>query len=369
MRYQLYLYVDVSSQVSTTLGNEAPVVSASNSSVADTHQTRRARTPTSGGPRPLRLRDTRLVTLIITAMNPDFAVQVSDRRLTSMSSAMRRTVDDEFGKALVWTGANGRFIAGFTGITSSAATRGTTAMLAEILQRVAEPCGFDSGRMLNAIPDELSKEVLRRFATQSREARRLTVSLTGFIDRPPGLRPMPTQVLYTNFQFWGSHDAPEAFDDFTLTPFTPVQDADWPTAIQRFGAWATTGQEECEEIRSLLAPGKPASAAVGKIVSMFPRLAQRAGGTVGGQLTSVVLPSDPNRGVESTYHSSISSPRQYMVSQVVTRPELGLAVLDPMIERVSDGPPVVVARPDSGRAPCPCGSGARYRNCHGRSHP
>ncbi len=91
---------------------------------------------------------------------------------------------------------------------------------------------------------------------------------------------------------------------------------------------------------------------------------------IGKQCTSIVLPSDPEAQPFAQYHSSKITHKIYSPSHIEARGgEFGAFFVEsPSLEvQDSSGQPLILAVPKTGRNdPCPCGSGKKYKRCHGR---
>jgi len=127
-----------------------------------------------------------------------------------------------------------------------------------------------------------------------------------------------------------------------------------------------------DEIYEWLRIGKPPAAIVSRAVRMI-RLVSDAKMTrdqVGRECMSIVIPSDPTISPTSEYHSSGAKISTYMPGHIEARggdygvyaiadPEMGIAD--------SSGKKLTSAVPQVPRnRPCPCGSGRKYKYCHGR---
>lgn len=87
-----------------------------------------------------------------------------------------------------------------------------------------------------------------------------------------------------------------------------------------------------------------------------------AKGTIGIQVTSIIL----RRGSvtpECGYHTDIAATTQYYPKQVNARPD-GF-VTGGLTLSSSDGKPVAYPKVQRNEL-CPCGSGVKYKRCHGK---
>ncbi len=190
--------------------------------------------------------------------------------------------------------------------------------------------------------------------------------LSGYLDdRDP---PVAANALLTDFQDLGSGiDAPEAWPEFELTRWPERRPATVePTLVQRVGNWPVMEDSDEAELRQMLLQRKPARAIVGKGVDLVRHMADRpaAGGTIGKQLTSIVVPRSCHEAVESGYHSAVNRHELAMADCVVLlADDIRFCMRDAKLE--NHARPIVVPKVGRNR-PCPCGSGRKYKRCHGR---
>lgn len=103
---------------------------------------------------------------------------------------------------------------------------------------------------------------------------------------------------------------------------------------------------------------------VGKAVEVMTRIAADPSslGWVGTDYTSAILPADRGQSVSTAFHVGAPTKTAYLPSMVDLT--TGILMADPTVTQVSDGPWLF---PKVGRnEPCPCGSGQKYKRCHGR---
>lgn len=274
------------------------------------------------------------MTLIVSVGNPHFVAQLSDRRLTSLGVGSPRLVTDESNKATVWELPAGRFLIGYTGITSEDIRLNAQFIVNELLLNLAPKHEYDAGATIEALANALSKTIASRFANIRQGDRHLTVMFTGLLDGPIGGVAIPVQALVTNFQVWGERDDIDAWPSFEATLFSPRSEVDWPTLVQRVGAWGVVTESEAEALRDLLAPGKPPKAVVGKMVSLLPAWSNRSGGTVGRQAHSLVITADRSRQPIEKYHSQTDSTSFYGTSKLITTPAISVVIADLKLEVV-----------------------------------
>jgi len=272
------------------------------------------------------------MTLIVAVGNPHFVAQLSDRRLTRPGAASASVVTDESNKATVWEVPSGRFLIGYTGITSEEFRWNTQFLINELLLALAPKYDFQPWTIIQALADGLGEALSKKFPRVPKEHRHLTVMFTGLLEKGDGVSCFPVQALVTNYQNWGVGDSEKAWDQFIATFHTPRPEIDWPTIVQRVGAWTVFEYSEEEDLRKLLKPGVPPRAVIGKMVSLLPNWSARSGGTVGLHAHSVAITADRSRQPIETYHSENESKNHYWTSRVITTPQMSIAIGDPELK-------------------------------------
>lgn len=302
------------------------------------------------------------MTLIIALGNSEQVIQISDRRLSSNG----RLVDDESGKAGQLTCRNGRFAFGATGLARYGGFS-TREWLLDALLEAGSP-DYEMAGILGRLTERATSEFAQNRVLRSAPsaAKRLSVMFSGYLyHRDP---PLAAFAILTNFQdFESGLDQPEAWDEFRLIRWSEKRPFDGePTLVQRVGNWqAMTGDDEMV-LRGLLEARKPARAIIGKAVEVMAEIADRpaANGTIGKQLTTICIPRNLEDPIESSYFTSIN--RSVIVGADgawLMADDKRLVWKDPQLEIGGK----VVAVPKVGRnQPCPCGSGRKYKHCHGK---
>jgi len=297
------------------------------------------------------------MTFALAAGNADQIIQVSDRRLTAWTGSV---MTEAYGKGghLLCDDASALYC--FTGL---AASRGfdTATWLMEALQAASvrdarfreliEHFAEIATQRFLSDPDLLSAPVQHRW---------LTVMLTAY-----GANDTIYMVLISNFQdFINDIDHPEAQTKFTVyCESNAIPLSENPTLIQRVGAYSAMTATDEAELRFLLQERKPANAIRSKAVSIVDSIAgrHRAGGTVGRRLSFARIDRAAPHVPVVGYESDIVEHGMPMLSMVDARSNgLGLLIGEPRLS--ADGP---VVFPNVHRnAPCPCGSGKKFRFCH-----
>jgi hypothetical protein len=305
------------------------------------------------------------MTLILTLGNADQVIQISDRRLSWNGNL----VDDESSKAGLLRCPNARLAFGFTGLTRYGAFN-TRAWLLETLAGSGPPDYWATN-----ILDRLRLRATETFrahpdlVNSPSTERRLSILFSGYLDQlqPPLLG----YALLTNYQNYETgKDDLEAWDQFATYYWEePRPLAVEITMVQRIGTWRAMKRGDEVELRNLLGARKPADAIVGKAVELIHKMAARpiAANAIGKQLSVLILSRDHPQQVESRYYTSVNQNISYMHDQVLLYPAGSFLSRDMSIRKVggSEAPFIVpkVGRNDR----CPCKSGKKYKNCHGRT--
>jgi hypothetical protein len=121
-------------------------------------------------------------------------------------------------------------------------------------------------------------------------------------------------------------------------------------------------------LRKLLLEHRPQEAIIGKAVELIREMADRpaAQNTIGKQISTIVVPRNITQSAKSGYYSNVTTHKVAIPDLVSVLPGEPFAVANISVETVSENTrPMVV--PKVGRNhPCPCGSGVKYKRCHGR---
>ena len=279
-----------------------------------------------------------------------------------------RPIDSGGGKGMTVVGIDGRALVTFTGL----AQYGSFDTRHWLIESIADE-RRRTKRVTYAIGGlaERLDEQVRRLRIPRADDRRLTVAVGAYL-YPEPVTGGPHALAY----FWQfSNFEPRRFDDVHYedvgdflvesTGFTIRNRAPGTVRVGVYlsGFHQLFRQEELASLRKLLFERRPADALIGKAVEAMRRVADdpRSEGKVGRDYTSATMPLDPDVPMVVDYHVGQPSTTAYLPSNVnlVT----GTVLHEPMVD-VGVGPPTRV--PKTGRkAPCPCGSGLKYKRCHG----
>jgi hypothetical protein len=309
------------------------------------------------------------MTLILLIANDDQVVQVSDRRFTGD----RQFCTDEGAKIGTVVFGDARLAFAFTGLAMAS----NYVTLDWLMQKIRECAPPDYSFEWSTF--RLSKLLDIEFASNANlrglhpAMKRLSIVFAGYVYSESG-PPLLTAAEISNFgdlvpSAGGAKstqiDAPSS-DAFLLRYRRPADPTKPSMFTARIGAWQATTDGDVAALTAMAATHKPARAIVGKAVKIIRTAADHKSsrGVIGKQLNSIVVPPSLERSVEVDYHSVVNTNRFYWPAQVDAR--LGMrACLDLWVEQQEPPGPWIVpqVRRDY---PCPCKSGKRYRNCHGK---
>jgi hypothetical protein len=304
------------------------------------------------------------MTLIMVLENNDQAIILADRRL----SAARRPLNEEYNKLAAFVCKNARVGVGFTGVATTSTGFNTAQWLLTALMEAARPSPFLQPTV----------ERLREIATRDIGAlpgeNRLTVVLAGYIhsDAPP----LGCLYWISNFEGPGAKrygPVRPAFESYVITQDRPSPEQFWLMNV--YGSTDAlknrASQEEGAAVRHLLEQRRPARAIRDKAWEALNRVGapRRELGRIGRQWGSIVVPSDPSGPVMTDYLSHENRWEVEFPSQVVMIGEdTDGAVMGLSLRKEVHATPLVVRKVPRNH-PCPCGSGTKYKFCHGRVIP
>ena len=279
-------------------------------------------------------------------------------------------VDDESNKAATVVCDDGRFGVAFTGLARTGAF-GTEDWLVDALTRASA----DGNHRIGPSLPQLARIATARIAEVARARRldktmkRLSVVLLGqhHGESPPRVY----CFLVSNYDAFGRRLQAEASDQFTVSYVreTRPPTADSPAVVLALGMEQALTRAQLSGIDGLLKDGAPPVAVRDKCVSVLRAAADAPAsrGMLGKQLSSLIVPGDPAESVIAQYHSEAPTPEIYLPNQVISTSSLGLAVKGVALgSRDSEGNPVLSVRRVARNARCPCGSGKKYKHCHGK---
>jgi hypothetical protein len=311
------------------------------------------------------------VTFILAYGNSDVVGHVSDRRLTDETGVTRILPEN---KATLLSLADARLICGFAGLARTRSFRTGEWLLDALLEAATGThlAGPTIERFTELASERFRAPDLQMLPARSRA---LSVLFSGYRDTPGERHPM-IWAWVTNFQNLESGCDEIPWDRFRATFSRVKKDEANPTYIQRIGQWSAMTAGDEERLRGVLqrreSPQRLDAITVGLVREVAARPAARD--TVGRELSSVqigpVRPPEIDRGeipMVGAFHPEGASHVYRGINQIVSiGAGLQLAIRDPQFAPVERRPDNAIAVRKVGRnKPCPCGSGRKYKRCHG----
>lgn len=294
------------------------------------------------------------MTLILTAITPDFAVMVSDRRLSTANGI----VTDESGKAGVIYANDGTALYAYTGL----AQLGPFIARQWIQQALMEA----SDGTLNETIFRFSEIAERKFANLAYRRQGITLALAGF-SADVG----PFMGTVSNLEAMSGSLLPHPTRDFrTRIGISPTSSPGSLSGVMVNGINQAEYVAELTDLNSLLLADRPQIAIQQKASHIIRQLADdpRTGGTVGKNVMVATLRRPPKGRFavpSATYMPLEDSDRIYSLDVLDLRTNFGpkLALRDVQLI-FEDGS---LVKPKLGRNNrCHCGSGLKFKYCHGR---
>jgi hypothetical protein len=309
------------------------------------------------------------MTLILGLANEDQMVLVSDRR----RSFVGRPPDEESNKALVANLLDARVAVAFTGLASTPNFQ-TRYWLAEALSEAARPEPLLEPTMARF--REIASRDIKNVALSAQDdpsIKRLTIFVAGY--QYSDERPRPWFFRVSNFEGEELYPKPKQLpdDDFSLVWARGQKPATVPYGFVVAGG-TTRGipSGSITQLQRLVAEKKPPRALVDKAVEVIQAAAESPASSdkVGKQCTSIVLPQNPAISAQLEYHSANLARQVFLPGYIEARGgNFGSFItMDAEVAFEDEAGNRVVAQvPKVGRnKPCPCGSGRKYKQCHGK---
>lgn len=304
------------------------------------------------------------VTLILAVANKREATMVADRRLSWKGNSL----PEEAQKSGIVYCDDARLLFGFTGLATIGAMN-THQWIQSTLVKLRNP-NSRARDFLERFGAALTKDWGQSPAVSALPAadRRLSVFFFGYHYQPIG-RPRIVAAAFSNFQdFHAGTDSAEASSEFlSLMERDAVAEDGEPTYVQRMGAWQAIDESLCEDLRRRAAQSSR-EAVLGKAISLTQSVAEslRFCGIVSKSAMATVLPSEIREKPLVQYIASAPSTETHFPAEVFCfSGQPGLAVSMMVQADDPDGGPIL-STPVVGRNKrCPCGSGKKYKRCHG----
>lgn len=288
------------------------------------------------------------MTLVMVAMNQHFAIQVSDRRLTTTTAI----VDDEYAKSIFLQTPSSRMMVAFTGIATTA-NRSFSAhkWIQKTLADVSYACQSDH-------------ELISRFAASADQFFQNSPALAGVSPEQKKL-----EVCFSGYRYI-NRKSPGVFATVSnLQSDSGHFSADFHSGDTKFqfltmiGARHKVKDATLFQVQKLLRRLEKHEAMV-NLLGGYVRGVAEAGGTlstIGKSLDWIALYSDPLKVPISGYMSGDLKSETYMSDTLVVGSNGPIASVGNIVLQASH--PLAVPKVHR-NAPCPCGSGKRYRDCH-----
>lgn len=281
------------------------------------------------------------MTLILAGGNQEYVALMSDRRL----SGDGEIYDDEANKAIILATPDCRLTFAFTGVAKWGAFDTLKWLLAVLANEVNSTKYEDIYNLLAKI----TSEATIAFKELPKDAM-LTIVAIGYVYK---FSSTPQLICWeiTNF------NNVDEFELFTHSPKSSKQ-----SIFQVFGNTIPVSDEQRTQLETLIEASIPAVGfqlkchhIIRNIVKKFPS------GSIGEQCTACLIYVDVDKEMLSTYFSKYVDSQLYSVSASL----LGSTLHSMEFSGKAHTSPTTVPVPENGKnAPCPCGSGLKYKNCH-----
>ncbi len=304
------------------------------------------------------------MTLSIALAGPRETVLVTDRRLVDGRTG--RVYDEEACKLAVLNCGDARAAVAYTGL-ACAKGFSTQRWLCDSLREAAGP-DFQLRPMLGRLARIATRDVARLGLPRSDG--RLSLIFCGYHYAEP--RPLAFLCRVTNFENDDGTAEGEAWDHFSVTCLREKLKPDGrSTKVLISGMQDAVPARDHLALEELLEDAKPANALVGKAIEVVRSAAKsrRSRKFIGEQCLSAVIPRSRTGNIRAGYHSSKVKYEIFMPDVVNAVGPLGLGCITDISLKVLPGqpniPPLAVPKVRASQ-PCPCGSGKKYKSCHGR---
>lgn len=310
------------------------------------------------------------MTLIIAAGHERDMVLVADRRLTVNA----RVQEEESNKTATLMCRDGRVAVAFTGLARADRIRfQTRPWLLEALADSAR--GFYT---LEATMHGLAQAAtvrINRLPIGDRE-KRLTIVAAGYLCEEDVA--LPRLWFLSNWEEpWRERPLPR-LGDFKAYFYPPAgTDAAVTLPVMAcgavpFGASARALDSRMQELADMVGARRPGIALANKATGVLQEFAasDESKGLVGESCMSTVISRDPTRPITGQYHSRQITNKMYGPDHVEARGgDFGVHIMSDLELTLfdADKKPIKLGTPRVPRNhPCPCGSGRKYKRCHGR---
>jgi hypothetical protein len=306
------------------------------------------------------------VTLVLGSVNSDAAVIVADCLL----SWQKRPFDDEVTKIALVTFEDARLAMGFTGLAGLGLTKaqrgpapaGTFRTIEWICDTLAD-VGPASGQMLPSL-SALRERMTADFPPLPVHMAHQMLAL-GFVGyRYEGSKAIKVAATISNVSDQGGQ--------FVVSREFELCSEDVAGAsLLALGVHRALVEAARKQLADLISDRRPPHAIAEKATEVIRQAARqrKAGGAVGDLCMSLVVPSNPASPAVSRHHADRVSGVAFLPRSISLTRDGGVITLDPSIRGglPGDVPSPIVFPKVPKNAPCPCGSGRKYKRCHGRT--
>ena len=295
------------------------------------------------------------MTLVLIGINRRHAVQISDRRLVSNGAV----VEEEHEKGLLLLAPDARFVVSFTGL----ARLGRFEMRQWLLEALAEIGSHyrDPTHLIESFTDNLNckfdslQGLLRRIPEHMRL---LQVGFVGYFDAAES--PIGLWAKVTNQR------ADASIGRFEAQCGQENPEAAGLAMALGLGCTGATTDEDFRQMQTALIDDLPAHALRSIMTRIITKAADgpRANGMIGKQLDYIHLPARRTEPCTSGQETAVAKAAVDMPRTIYIGTGGSIALEELSLSREPGGMPAIVPRVRRNQ-PCPCGSGQRYRECHG----
>jgi hypothetical protein len=305
------------------------------------------------------------MTLLIAGVTQPYAVVLADRRVSGAGRP-----DDEYNKMTALFAADGKGVFAFTGLASFLRLD-TAQVIVDALVGRADP-EREVGLMVDRLTDVLGEELAKVRLPVSQK--RLSVLFAGYTYRDDGpdtdtMTVEATLCRLSNFQR-GRVTYPVASAHFWKDDAVVRRPETGAPFL--FAVAGTTGglvPQEISRIEDLIHEQRPPEAVVSKAIEVGRVAAKstKSRGYVGESWSSAIVYSQAGRSTWVEYYSPVLTTQQFSVNLVdASSGEQPVVAISNLVAETDR--PISVGFPGTPRnAPCPCGSGGKYKRCHGHT--
>jgi len=240
-------------------------------------------------------------------------VLVADRRISEKRAGKFHVANEEWTKAFTLVTDDARVAVGLCGLARAGPLSTRQGMPPPTggfdtgvwLMDALLECGQSDRRLvptLESLRDKATSDI--GALTLPASSRRLTVVFSGSVYSE---RPQPCFFNLTNFDRMGQWPNDEPFDQFELDVYGG-SDSGVPVLFAAFGGDGVVPEAEGARVLELLRERRPMEAYVEKGIDLVEQAAANpaSGGRIGDQISSLVIPADPQANIRSTIGHPLS---------------------------------------------------------------